>query len=306
MRVQAADQKSTGEAAQPVDSGQHLLPRPPTTPQPTTPSCCGASQLATVPRAEEIALRLDCHRPTTGRLAADGFRAMTSGAASPSPGASQAPDSASLVEHAQECRQADNGRWYTEEEFMEYYWDPHGSFSAWRWYWDRAEREAGAPGVSFSDARTPDTELMNVPWPPNGPPPEADDQYFVKATSSDCEESDSPIGGASRLATGVSATGGISQAPSSAPLVGHAQECREGDDGRWYTEEEFMEYYWDMDADGFRYESDEFAAYYREELREIFNRWRNFVEISQDYGDFDRVEYYGDPFYNDLFDADGA
>ena len=66
--------KSTGGAAQTAESGQHSLPRPPTTPRPTTPSSCGASQPATVPGAEEITLRLDCHRPTTGRLAADGFR----------------------------------------------------------------------------------------------------------------------------------------------------------------------------------------------------------------------------------------
>ena len=62
MRDQALGQKSTGGAAQTGDSGQHLLPRPPTTPRPTTPSSRGASQLATVPWAEEFRLRLDCQR----------------------------------------------------------------------------------------------------------------------------------------------------------------------------------------------------------------------------------------------------
>ena len=38
------------------------------------PSSCGASQPATVPGAEENTWRLDFYRPTTGRLAADGFR----------------------------------------------------------------------------------------------------------------------------------------------------------------------------------------------------------------------------------------
>ena len=62
-----------------------------------------------------------------------------------------------------------------------------------------------------------------------------------------------------------------------------------------------------LDADGFWYKWEEFAAYYREELREILIRWRNFVETSQDYGDFpDRVEYYGDPVWIDLLDADDA
>ena len=55
-------QKSTGGAAQTADSGQHSLSRPPTTPRPTTPSSCGASQPATVLGAEEF----------TYRLAADG------------------------------------------------------------------------------------------------------------------------------------------------------------------------------------------------------------------------------------------
>ena len=68
--------------------------------------------------------------------------------ASPTGGTSLAPSGAPLVEHAQERRQADDGRWYTKEEFMEYYLDPYGSFSAWRRCWDRAVREAVAPGAS--------------------------------------------------------------------------------------------------------------------------------------------------------------
>ena len=49
--------------------------------------------------------------------------------------------------------------------------------------------------------------------------------------------------GASQPATGASATGGSSQASSGAPLVEHAQERRQADDGRWYTEEEFKKFY---------------------------------------------------------------
>ena len=171
--------------------------------------------------------------------------ASTSGAfqpatsASATGGSSQAPSGASLVEHAQERRQADDGRWYTKEEFMEYYLDPYGSFSAWRRYWDRAVREAVAPGaastrgVSSSDARAPGGKLMKVPWPPKGPPPEADAQYLVKATSSGSEEVDSLTGDASQSATGASATGGSFQAPSGARLVELGQERQQAHDGRW-------------------------------------------------------------------------
>ena len=158
---------------------------------------------------------------------------MTSGAASPSPGASQAPGSAPLVEHAQERRQADDGRWYTEEEFMEYYQKPYGSSSAWRRYWDRAVREAVAPGaastrgVSSSDARAPGGKLMKVPWPPKGPPPEADAQYFVKATSSGREESDSPSGASQPgLSEGTSAsTPGTESAGSDMPEILTQPNC---------------------------------------------------------------------------------
>ena len=135
---------------------------------------------------------------------------MTSRAASWIPGASQAPGSALVVEHAQERRRANDGKWYTEEEFRKFYWKPHGRFSVWGWYWkraareavlpcasqpdssavagrrpaerrqvdngwwytedeikkwrywSRAEREAAAPGISFSDARIPDTKLTNA------------------------------------------------------------------------------------------------------------------------------------------------
>ena len=50
-------------------------------------------------------------------------RAMTSGAVSLIPGASQAGGSVLFVERAQEVRRAKNGRWYTEAEFKQYYWD---------------------------------------------------------------------------------------------------------------------------------------------------------------------------------------
>ena len=66
--------------------------------------------------------------------------------ASPTGGTSQAPSGAPLVEHAQERRQALDGECYTKEEFRQFYQKPYGSFSAWRRYWDRAVREAVAPG----------------------------------------------------------------------------------------------------------------------------------------------------------------
>ena len=129
-------------------------------------------------------------------------------------GASQpATDAAPRVEHAQERRQALDGEWYTMEQFRQCYQEPYGSFSAWRRYWDRAVREAVPPGaastrgVSSSDARAPGGKLMKVPWPPKGPPPEADAQYFVKATSSGREESDSPPGASQPgLSEGTSAS----------------------------------------------------------------------------------------------------
>ena len=73
---------------------------------------------------------------------------MTSGAASPSPGASQAPRSAPLVEHAQERRQALDGEWYTREQFKWFYQKPHRRSSVWQWYWDQAKRGAVLPGAS--------------------------------------------------------------------------------------------------------------------------------------------------------------
>ena len=50
----ALGETSTGGAAQTAEPGQHSLPRSSTTPRPRMSSSCGASQLATVPRAEEI------------------------------------------------------------------------------------------------------------------------------------------------------------------------------------------------------------------------------------------------------------
>ena len=75
---------------------------------------------------------------------------MTSGAASPSPGASHAPSGALLVDDVQERRRALNGELYTREEFRLFYQTPYGTklLGSWRRYWDQAVREAAAPVAS--------------------------------------------------------------------------------------------------------------------------------------------------------------
>ena len=47
-------------------------------------------------------------------------------------------DAAFNSSDAAEYRQADDGNWYTMEEFQHYYQQPWGTFGAWREYWDRA------------------------------------------------------------------------------------------------------------------------------------------------------------------------
>ena len=77
-----------------------------------------------------------------------GASKLATGASPISSPASQVPSGAPLVEHAQERRQALDGEWYTMEEFKKFYQKPYGSFSAWRRYWDQAERGAVLPGAS--------------------------------------------------------------------------------------------------------------------------------------------------------------
>ena len=101
-------------------------------------------------------------------------RAMASGAApnrgasqpatdaSPTPGASQAPSGAPVVEPAQELRQALDGGWYTMEEFMKYYQKPHEGFSVWWWYWEQVVRgivPRGAASTPPTSAQAPPREL---------------------------------------------------------------------------------------------------------------------------------------------------
>ena len=81
--------------------------------------------------------------------------------------ASQPATDAPLVEDEQERRQALDGQWYTMEEFRQYY----RSFSAWRWYWDRAVLKVVPPGASQpglsegTSASTPGTESAGSDMP---------------------------------------------------------------------------------------------------------------------------------------------
>ena len=118
--------------------------------------------------------------------------------ASPTGGSFQAPSDAPRVEHAQERRQALNGECYTMEEFREYYENLDGGCSDWTWYWNQAVLETSC----------------------------------METAPSGSEQSDSLTGDASQPATGASATGGASLAPSGARLVELGQERQQAHDCR--------------------------------------------------------------------------
>ena len=77
---------------------------------------------------------------------------MASGAASTS--STQAPSDAHQVEDVQERRQAQNGKWYTKEEFRQYYQTPYRTKRLGNWWriWDQAVREAAAHVTSRAES----------------------------------------------------------------------------------------------------------------------------------------------------------